>query len=127
MPDQQLEIRIGMDRACRTYLYDLLHSVFGGNCSTVFVAKLFSAQTREMFAREAATLSDEGLSLDAGRTLNKIDRFLGDCAKEALMCLDEHQGLSADALAVLAAQMESDFTKLFQVPGDSYVHMWESP
>ena len=127
MPDQQLEIRIGMDLACRTDLYDLLHSVFGGNCTADFVAKLFSAQTREMFAREAATLSDEGLSFDAKRTLNKIDRSLGDCAKEVLMCLDEHQNLSADALELLAAQMESDFTKLFQVPGDSYVHMWESP
>ncbi len=127
MPDQQLEIRIGMDLACRTYLYDLLHSVFGGNCSVEFVAKLFSTQTREMFARESAALSDEALSLDAGCALGKIDRSLGDCAKEVLMCLDEHQDLSADALAALAAQMESDFTKLFQVPGDSYVHMWESP
>ena len=127
MPDQQLEIRIGMDLACRTYLYDLLHYVFGGNCSSEFVAKLFGSQTREMFAREAAALSDEGLSLDAGRALSKIGRSLGDCAKEALMCLDEHQNMSADALALFAAQMESDFTKLFQVPGDSYVHMWESP
>ena len=88
MPDQQLEIRIGMDLACRTYLYDLLHSVFGGNCSAEFVAKLFGAQTREMLARETAMLSDEGLSLDAGCALSKVDRSLGDCAKEVLMCLD---------------------------------------
>ena len=127
MPDHQLEIRIGMDLACRTYLYDVLHAVFGGACSADVAAKLFSAQTHEMFTREVSALSDEELSLDAGCVLGKIDRSLGDCAKDAMTCLDENQGLSEDALAALADQMESDYAKLFQIPGDSCVRMWESP
>ena len=95
MPDQQLESRIGMDLARRAYLYDLLHAVFGGNCSPDFVSKLFGSQAREMFICEAAVISD------------------GD--------------LSSDAVAALAPEMEGDYAKLFQIPGDCYVHMWESP
>ena len=108
MPDQQLESRIGMDLARRAYLYDLLHAVFGGNCSPDFVAKLFGSQAREMFTCEAAVISD-------------------DCAREVLACYDEHEGLSSDAVAALAPEMEGDYAKLFQIPGNCYVHMWESP
>lgn len=81
MPDQQLESRIGMDLARRAYLYDLLHAVFGGNCSPDFVSKLFGSQAREMFTCEAAVISDGGLSVDSECALAKMDRSLADCAR----------------------------------------------
>lgn len=127
MPDQQLESRIGMDLARRAYLYDLLHSVFGGNCSPDFVAKLFGAQAREMFSCEAAALSGGNLALDGERVLAKMDRSLDGCAREVLACYDGHRGLTSDAVAALASEMEGDYARLFQIPGDCYVHMWESP
>ena len=73
MSDQQLECRIGMDLARRAYLYDLLHAVFGGDCSPDCIAKLFGAQAREMFSCEAAALSDEDLSVDGGCVLAQMD------------------------------------------------------
>lgn len=127
MPDQQLESRIGMDLARRAYLYDLLHAVLGGNCSPDFVAKLFGSQAREMFTCEAAVISDGDLSVDSKCALAMMDRSLDDCAREVLACYDEHGGLSSDAVAALAPEMEGDYAKLFQIPGDCYVHMWESP
>lgn len=127
MPDQQLECRIGMDFARRAYLYDLLHAVFGGDCSPDFVVKLFGSQAREMFACEAAVISDEDLSVDGGCVLARMDRSLDDCAREVLACYDEHRDLSSDAMAALASKMEGDYAKLFQIPGSCYVHMWESP
>ena len=127
MPDQQLESRIGMDLARRAYLYDLLHAVFGGNCSPDFVAKLFGAQAREMFSCEAAAISDGDPFVDGGRVLAKMDCTLNDCAREVLACYDERGGLSSDAAAALASEMKGDYAKLFQIPGDCYVHMWESP
>lgn len=127
MPDQQLESRIGMDLARRAYLYDLLHSVFGGNCSPDFVAKLFGAQACEMFSCEAAALSGGNLALDGERVLAKMDRSLDGCAREVLACYDGHRDLTSDAVAALASEMEGDYAKLFQIPGDCYVHMWESP
>lgn len=53
MFDEELEKRIGMDLACRAYLYDLLHEVFGGDCSSDSIARYFGKQTREMIAYEA--------------------------------------------------------------------------
>ena len=58
MFDEELEKRIGMDLACRAYLYDLLHEVFGGDCSSDSIARYFGKQTREMIAHEAVALSD---------------------------------------------------------------------
>lgn len=127
MPDQQLESRIGMDLARRAYLYDLLHSVFGGDCSPDFVAKLFGPQAREMFSCEATALSGGDLALDGERVLAKMDRSLDGCAREVLACYDGHRDLTSDAVAALASEMEGDYAKLFQIPGDCYVHMWESP
>ena len=118
MPDQQLESRIGMDLARRAYLYDLLHAVFGGNCSPDFVAKLFGAQAREMFACEATVISDGDLSVDGGCVLAKMDRSLDDCAREVLTCYDERGDLPSDAVTALASEMEGDYAKLFQIPGD---------
>ena len=109
MPDQQLESRIGMDLARRAYLYDLLHAVFGGNCSPDFVAKLFSSQAREMFTCEAAALSGGDLALDGERVLAKMDRSLDGCARGVLACYDEHGDLSSNAVLATASEMEGEY------------------
>ena len=127
MPDQQLETRIGMDLARRAYLYSILHAVFGGDCSPDFATNLFGAQTREMLAGEVAALSDEDLPIDAAHIPGKMDCSLDDCAKGALTCCDEHLDPSSDAAVALASEMEGDYAKLFQIPGEQYVHLWESP
>ena len=127
MFDEELEKRIGMDLACRAYLYDLLHGVFGGDCSSDSIAKIFGEQTREMIVREAAALSDCGGERQNRHIVDDRVRTLEQCAEAALACIDSNQAIVSESPCEYAAEMKSDYAKLFQIPGDSYVSSWESP
>lgn len=127
MFDEELEKRIGMDLACRAYLYDLLHEVFGGDCSSDSIARYFGKQTREMIAHEAAALSDCSREANNRRIAGNGARALEQCAEAALAYIDSRQGAVHESPSEYAAEMKSDYAKLFQIPGDSYVSSWESP
>lgn len=127
MFDEELEKRIGMDLACRAYLYDLLHEVFGGDCSSDSIARYFGKQTREMIAHEAAALSDCSREANNRRIVGDGARVLEQCAEAALAYIDSCQGTVHESPSEYAAEMKSDYAKLFQIPGDSYVSSWESP
>lgn len=127
MFDEELEKRIGMDFACRAYLYDLLHEVFGGDCSSDSIARYFGKQTREMIAHEAADLSDCSREANNRRIVGNGARALEQCAEAALAYIDLRQGAVHESPSEYAAEMKSDYAKLFQIPGDSYVSSWESP
>lgn len=127
MFDEELEKRIGMDLACRAYLYDLLHEVFGGDCSSDSIARYFGKQTREMIAHEAAALSDCSREANNRRIVGNGARTLEQCTEAALAYIDSRQGAVHESPSEYAAEMKSDYAKLFQIPGDSYVSSWESP
>lgn len=127
MFDEELEKRIGMDLACRAYLYDLLHEVFGGDCSSDSIARYFGKQAREMIAHEAAALSDCSREANNRRIVGDGARALEQCAEAALAYIDSRQGAIHESPSEYAAEMKSDYAKLFQIPGDSYVSSWESP
>ena len=127
MFDEELEKRIGMDLACRAYLYDLLHEVFGGDCSSNSIARYFGKQTREMIAHEAAALSDCSREANNRRIVGNGACTLEQCAEAALAYIDSRQGAVHESPSEYAAEMKSDYAKLFQIPGDSYVSSWESP
>lgn len=127
MFDEELEKRIGMDLACRAYLYNLLHEVFGGDCSSDSIARYFGKQTREMIAHEAAALSDCSCEANNHRFVGNGARALEQCAEAALAYIDSRQGAVHESPSEYAAEMKSDYAKLFQIPGDSYVSSWESP
>lgn len=127
MFDEELEKRIGMDLACRAYLYDLLHEVFGGDCSSDSIARYFGKQTREMIAHEAAALSDCSREANNRSIVGDGARALEQCAEAALAYIDSRQGAVHESPSEYAAEMKSDYAKLFQIPGDSYVSSWESP
>lgn len=127
MFDEELEKRIGMDLACRAYLYDLLHEVFGGDCSSDSIARYFGKQTRGMIAHEAAALSDCSREANNRRIVGNGARTLEQCAEAALAYIDSRQGAVHESPSEYAAEMKSDYAKLFQIPGDSYVSSWESP
>lgn len=127
MFDEELEKRIGMDLACRAYLYDLLHEVFGGDCSSDSIARYFGKQTREMIAHEAVALSDCSREANNRRIVGNGARTLEQCAEAALVYIDSRQGAVHESPSEYAAEMKSDYAKLFQIPGDSYVSSWESP
>ena len=123
MFDEELEKRIGMDLACRAYLYDLLHEVFGGDCSSDSIARYFGKQTREMIAHEAADLSDCSREANNRRIVGNGARALEQCAEAALAYIDLRQGAVHESPSEYAAEMKSDYAKLFQIPGDSYVSL----
>lgn len=50
---------------------------------------------------------------------------LRDILAQAGIALDD--ACSGQDVQALAEEMKSDFTKLFDVPGPTYVHSWESP
>ena len=127
MFDEELEKRIGMDLACRAYLYDLLHEVFGGDCSSDSIARYFGKQTREMIAHEAVALSDCSREANNRRIVGNGARTLEQCTEAALAYIDSRQGAVHESPSEYAAEMKSDYAKLFQIPGDSYVSSWESP
>lgn len=127
MFDEELEKRIGMDLACRAYLYDLLHEVFGGDCSSDSIARYFGKQTREMIAHEAVALSDCSREANNRRIVGNGARTLEQCTEAALAYIDSRQGAVRESPSEYAAEMKSDYAKLFQIPGDSYVSSWESP
>lgn len=127
MFDEELEKRIGMDLACRAYLYDLLHEVFGGDCSSDSIVRYFGKQTREMIAHEAVALSDCSREANNRRIVGNGARTLEQCTEAALAYIDSRQGAVHESPSEYAAEMKSDYAKLFQIPGDSYVSSWESP
>lgn len=124
MDEKRIET-IGMRLANRVYLYRVFHIMFGAEPSF----------------EEIKILSDKA-TLDAFRYLDDIDSMI-DVHDETLMQKNskEHSVSAAfmqtEKLLVslgekkadesFIEELHSDFTRLFQVPGSSYVYIWESP
>ncbi len=139
------EERLGMDLACRAYLYSLFHVAFAGQCDGATLANLFGLRTKELFERANAWRFDSNAAISKAVSLNvrigKSERSLDECAAEFLGCIDAHAWVSASAQALpggqagntsasldeLSSAMKSDYDKLFQIPGERYVRPWESP
>lgn len=103
--EKQLIEAMGMRLANRAYLYRVFHIVFGAEPSKDELRLLGSPETIEAF-RHLEEQDPEAFSPVAADLLVS----LGDEADD-------------DAFA---ASMKSDFMRLFVVPGETYVHPWES-
>lgn len=99
MDEHMIELQ-GMRLANRAYLYRIFHIVFGAEPSKEELAVLTDKLTTDAFQ----LLTDDSFV--------KIRRLL-----ESLNANDEQY---LDTLL-------SEYTRLFQVPGESYVYPWESP
>ena len=131
------EARVGADLAVRAYLYSLFHVVFAGEHSAELATKLFGDQTLSLFRQTCgwlpskSSLANGVVGLDFG--LGKSKRTLQECIDEFVACVNANKeaacGDNADpaVLNELCAALKSDYAKLFQVPGETYVHPWESP
>lgn len=136
---------LGMDLACRAYLYSLFHVAFAGKHDGAALANLFGSRAKELFERanewrfDASAAASKAANLDV--RVGKDERSLDECADELLGCIDAHawvsvsvESSSADwvetpstSLDELSSAMKSDYDMLFQVPGERYVRPWESP
>ena len=123
MGNKEQESRIAMALAYRAYLCGMFHTLFGGGADKAFAERLFSNNTQDALA-----WLDERVRADsaiADKSVGVSGRTLGECAKEAVSCVDQH--IQAGDVADAALAMRDDYPKLFQVPGDAYVRPWESP
>lgn len=96
--------------ACRAYMYELLHVIFGAVPDQDGLDRLRSEETFQVLGYYAALQSDPVRADVFDACCKLFENPAGaDCGE--------------DAVAVL----ESSFTRLFMVPGAEYVHPWESP
>lgn len=145
MLERSDEERLGMDLACRAYLYSLFHVVFAGQCDEAALSNMFAPRTKELFGRvsawrhAASKAAADAAGLDI--LVGKDARSLDVCADELLGCIDAHSWVASAAegdseaqdesrrarLDELSAMLKGDYDRLFQVPGERYVRPWESP
>lgn len=102
-----------MRLANRAYAYRVFHIAFGAEPSSDELRVLASPETVEAFRFLAETAREEG-SGEGAQTLT--------AAADLLALLGAH---AEDAAGV--ASLKASFTRLFLVPGASFVHPWESP
>ncbi|WP_225748690.1 molecular chaperone [Paraeggerthella sp. Marseille-Q4926] len=75
------------------------------------------------------TLSQEDCGCIAALSVGSCGRSLGEWVGEAVACIERHAVQIEDPACVEAfvESLRSDYDMLFQVPGELYVHPWESP
>ena len=105
MEERDIEL-LGMRLANRAYLYRVFHIAFGAEPSKEELSVLGSKET-----------------IDATQYL--ADDSRSEALLDAVRLFSSFEGKAQDDGYV--ESMRSDFTKLFLVPGASYVHPWESP
>lgn len=122
MEEQMIEA-LGMRLANRAYLYRIFHIVFGAEPTSEELATIGSAKTVEAFRcfADAVRTQAGGVGVDGGGGAEASADELAKAA-ELLASLGEKadDGEYVDSL-------KSAFTRLFLVPGESYVYPWESP
>lgn len=128
--DHERERAMAMALAQRAYAYSLMHVVFGSDVTAESVARVFCAQSQEVLESMRDRLARDEYGAVASRVLEADDRNFITCVTEACACIAQtRMRLAADELTAgeLAETLRGDYARLFQVPGDAYVHPWESP
>ncbi len=120
MDDQMVEEQ-GMRFANRAYLYRLFHIVFGAEPRGEVLSALASSEAADAFGHLASTTEAAQVPIEVGGRTRIASDVLADMA-ELLGSLD---GKADDAAYI--ESLKSEFTRLFLVPGETYVYLWESP
>ena len=119
------ECEAAMALARRAYLYNLLHVVFGSAPSREGVAAMFGEQGRDVLEAVRDELGRDGFQRVARHQVGSSGRSAAACMDEACACVRKSAASAGDEAFIEA--LASDYARLFQVPGASYVHPWESP
>lgn len=129
MSNCERERAVAMVLARRAYRYSLLHVVFGSRPSTESVSKTFGEEGASLFGFVQETFADKDYVGIAERLVGLSRRSFDACVVGALGCIKRGASALDDpgCAEELACALRSDYDKLFQVPGDRYVHPWESP
>lgn len=152
MPSLEKERATAMMLAQRTYLYNLMHVVFGGAPTVDGAEMVFGEQTQEVLGCVRDMMAQDVYAAIGLQKMEADGRSLGACVDEAYACVAKTRGrlaIGATASGILGAAgsvgsvdaeareglafgslvetLRTDYARLFQVPGDAYVHPWESP
>jgi TorA maturation chaperone TorD len=123
--EEQMIETVGMRLANRAYLYGIFHIVFGAEPSNDEMNALTAQTTIDAFRYLSDTDHASRACLETGvrentqetsaiEILSHMAEFLASLGKK----MDDAEYLES---------LRSDFTRLFLVPGNSYVYPWESP
>ena len=125
MANREHEEALGLQLVRRAYLYGVFHLAFGGEPTDEGLRSLFGERTREALAYVCSLLKQPELQEVAERPLGAQGRTLAQWACEG----PEWAQAGARRLddPAFLEELRSDYTKLLQVPGEDYVHPWESP
>lgn len=120
MDEHTIEL-LGMRLANRAYLQRIFHIVFGAEPSADELATLGSPETVAQLHVLAEAFREDDLGICMESVASSAAEVLADAEK---LCAS--LGDKADDAAYVEA-LKSDFTRLFLVPDEAYVHPWESP
>lgn len=126
MTDKQRESEIALYLARRTYAYGALHVIFGAQPVANAVQLTAGENTIAAFQGIRAAVRFDDLSDSAARACaglqsrNAVERL-----DDALAVLKEIAKHGVDE--ALVDTLRGDYARLFDIPGDAYVHTWESP
>ena len=124
MVESERENEVAMYLARRAYVYSLMHLVFGNEPNEECVSKIFAQQTHETAQVVSSMLCEERFAALAAESVGAEELNLKACVDETVAGIAEsvERGCNEGFRSLLA----SDYTKLFLVPGDSGVRVWES-
>ena len=125
MTNREHESEIALTLARRTYIYNLMHVVFGSEPTGQTVEMMFSEDAFEAFAVVSGCFSQKGCSDGATARLGKDDAAIARRVETAVALLEKARAASLDS--AFADDLSSDYVKLFLLPGPAYVYPWESP
>lgn len=125
MVDQEREELIGLALARRAYLYSMFHLVFGSEPAPEALQGIFSTQTREALEFADGLLAQGDLAETGSTQLADTGCTLGEWVRKAAMRVASGTERLGDP--AFLEDMKSDYARLLQMPGESYVHPWESP
>lgn len=126
MDNKNHESEIALHLANRAYVYGALRVVFGALPSADVVQRIASDNTKAALG-DVLALCRASLGGEPGPCVGLLGVSAERCLTEAIGEVEKLKGLvDADAEAI-ACKLKSDYSRLFDIPGDSYVHTWESP
>lgn len=126
MTDKQRESEIALYLARRTYTYGALHVIFGAQPVANTVQLTTDENTIAALQGIRAVVGFDELSGSAARACAGLQgRDTAGCLDDALAVLGEVAKHGVDD--ALVEILRGDYARLFDIPGDAYVHTWESP
>ncbi len=122
MSNQERDTNMALYFANRAYIYSIMHLVFGGKPDQKILKKVYSKETCEVIDSCIALSRSVKDEAPVCSNVNLEDAYKQMVAMKESILSDA--SLLTD---VFIESLQSEYTKLFLVPGPMFVSPWESP